>query len=198
LGAFATKGLQDQLNKAYQGSGNVAGLSKSASGNAADGQGSGVGGSGLRDTGANGNGTATVGIAGVKTKGRGGGVSGYGTGSLGAKKNASLVAGDSDATFSGSIDKEAIRRVVQANLKQIKACYEKGLNKDPSLYGKIVIQWTIGSGGRVLEAGIKNTTMNSSEVENCAVARLRTWRFPEPPAGEVAVVSYPFVFQAQE
>jgi outer membrane biosynthesis protein TonB len=198
LGAFATKGLQDQLNKAFAGSGNVSGLSKSATGSAANGEGSDVGGSALRDTGANGNGTATVGIAGVKTKGRGGGLSGYGTGTLGAKKNASLVAGDTEATFSNGIDKEAIRRVVQENLKQIKACYERGLNHNPGLYGKIVIQWTIGPGGKVLAASIKNTTMDSSEVENCAVSRLRTWKFPEPPAGEEAEVSYPFVFQAQE
>jgi outer membrane biosynthesis protein TonB len=198
LGAFASHGMQADLNKAYQGAGNAAGAAKAATGAASEGEGEGPGGNALKDVGANGNGTATVGIAGVKTHGRGGGVSGYGTGGLGAKKNASLIAGDDQATFSGTIDKEAIRRVVQANLKQIKACYERGLNRDPSLYGKIVIQWTIGPGGRVLEAGIKNTTMNSAEVESCAVARLRTWKFPEPPAGEVAVVSYPFVFQAQE
>jgi TonB family protein len=139
-----------------------------------------------------------VGINGPKTKGRGGGLDGYGTGPLGAKKNATILAGGDDATFTGGIDKEAIRRVVHANLKQIKACYDKGLNKDPGLYGKITIQWTIGPGGRVLEAGVKSSTMNNSEVENCAVSRLRTWKFPEPPANEVAVVSYPFVFQAQE
>jgi hypothetical protein len=40
--------------------------------------------------------------------------------------------------------------------------------------------------------------MNSPEVENCAVAHLKTWKFPEPPADQVAAVSYPFVFQAQE
>lgn len=199
LGIFATKGVQEQLNKAAQGAGAVAGMSKDATGAGAEAAGAGnTPGSGLKEIGAGGKGTATYGIAGVKTKGRGGGLTGYGTGSLGAKKNASIVAGGEDAIFTGSIDKEAIRRVVLANLKQIKACYEKGLNRDPSLYGKIVIQWTIGPGGRVTEARTKSTTMNSSEVENCAVARLRTWKFPEPPAGELADVAYPFVFQAQE
>ena len=111
---------------------------------------------------------------------------------------ATILAGGDDATFTGTIDRDAIRRVVQANIKQIKACYERALNKDPGLYGKISIQWTIGPGGRVLEASTKTTTMNSPEVENCAVNRLKTWKFPEPPADQVAVVSYPFVFQAQE
>jgi outer membrane biosynthesis protein TonB len=199
LSVFGTKGVQDQLNKAYQGSGNVAGLSKSATGQGAEASGtSEKPGSGLREVGKGGSGTATVGIAGVNTKGRGGGLSGYGTAGLGAKKNASIIAGGDDETFSGSIDKEAIRRVVQANIKQIRACYERGLNKDPSLYGKLVIQWTIGAGGVVTAAGIKSSTIESAEVASCAVARLRSWKFPEPPAGEVADVSYPFVFQAQD
>jgi hypothetical protein len=199
LGVFGTKGVQDQLNKATQGAGNLAGAARNARGEGAEAAGSGiVPGAGTREVGAGGQGTATVGISGIKTSGKGGGISGYGTGTLGAKKNATILAGGDDATFTGTIDKEAIRRVVQANLKQIKNCYERGLNRDPSLYGKIVIQWTIGPGGKVLEAGIKGTTMNSPEVESCAVARLRTWKFPEPPVNEVAVVSYPFVFQAQE
>jgi pSer/pThr/pTyr-binding forkhead associated (FHA) protein len=198
LSVFGTKGVQDQLNKAFQGSGNVAGLSQSATGQGAESAGGSKAGTGLREVGQGGQGTATVGIAGPKTKGRGGGISGYGTGSLGAKKNASIIAGGDDETFSGSIDKEAIRRVVQANLRQIRSCYERGLNKEPGLYGKIVIQWTIGAGGNVLEAGIKSSSMQNSEVESCAVARLKSWKFPEPPANEVAVVSYPFVFQAQD
>ncbi len=199
LGVFATKGVQDQINKAYQGSGNVSGAASGATGAGSEVAGAGnIPGSGMKEVGQGGNGTATVGIAGPQTKGRGGGLTGYGSGPLGGKKNASIIAGGDDMVASGGIDKEAIRRVVLANIKQIKACYEKGLNRDPSLYGKITIQWTIGSGGRVLSAGVRNTTMNNSEVEDCAVARLKTWKFPEPPANEVADVSYPFVFQAQD
>ncbi|MCC6276355.1 MAG: FHA domain-containing protein [Oligoflexia bacterium] len=199
LSVFGTKGVQDQLNKAFQGSGAVAGLSKSATGEAAEAAGSGTTpGAGLRETGAGGQGTATVGISGVTTKGRGGGLSGYGTGSLGAKKNATILAGGEEMTATGTIDKEAIRRVVQSNLGQIRSCYEKGLNKNPSLYGKVTIKWSIGPGGNVISAGVGATTMNAPEVENCLVARLRTWKFPEPPPGTVADVAYPFVFQAQE
>ncbi|MBK9293174.1 MAG: AgmX/PglI C-terminal domain-containing protein [Oligoflexia bacterium] len=199
LGVFATKGVQEQLSKAYQGSGNVAGVSAGATGSGSEAAGAGITtGAGLKEVGMGGQGTATVGIAGPKTKGRGGGVQGYGTGPLGAKKNATILAGGDDMTATGGIDKEAIRRVVLNNIRQIKACYEKGLNKDPGLYGKITIQWSIGAGGKVLDAGVKNSTMNSSEVENCAVTRLKSWKFPEPPINEIAVVSFPFVFQAQE
>ena len=197
LGAFGSAGMQNEVNKAKGASQGATNVAQSATGTAPDGTADG-GGNALHDVKASGTGTATYGIKGVETAGRGSGKTGYGQSGIGAKKNATLIAGDEPSIVSGSIDKEAIRRVVQANLKQIKACYEKGLNREPGLYGKIVIQWTIGPGGKVLEAGIKSTTMNSSDVENCSVARLKTWKFPEPPAGEVAVVSYPFVFQAQE
>lgn len=197
LGAFGSSGMQNEVNRAKNSSQGATNNAANATGTAPDGTDDG-GGNSLHQVNASGNGTATYGIKGVETAGKGSGRTGYGQSGIGAKKNASLIAGDEPSIVSGTIDKEAIRRVVQANLKQIKACYEKGLNREPGLYGKIVIQWTIGPGGHVLEAGIKSTTMNSSEVENCSVARLRTWKFPEPPAGEVAVVSYPFVFQAQE
>src|SRR5690606_5910956 len=95
LGVFGKGGVQDELNKAYEGAGNVAGLSGEATGGA-EALGAGTDpGQGLREVGKGGQGTATVGIAGIKTKGRGGGVQGYGTGTLGAKKYASIVAGDS-------------------------------------------------------------------------------------------------------
>lgn len=199
LSVFGKQGMQDRLNKAFQGTGAVAGMSEGATGSGAEAAGSGYDpGAGLRDVGKGGKGTATTGISGVQTKGKGGGLTGYGTGGLGAKKFANIVAGDAEATVEGSIDKEAIRRVIQRNINQIRNCYERGLNRDPSLYGKIVIQWTIGAGGRVTAAGTKTTTMNSKIVEECCVRQLRSWKFPEPPAGQEAEVSYPFVFQAQE
>lgn len=198
LSAFGTKGIQDQLNRAYKGSGNVAGLSDAATGSASDRAGSGPGSGGFRETGMGGKGTATVGIAGVNTRGRGGGVKGYGTGGIGGKRNATIIAGDGAATFTGSIDREAVRRVVKAGSKQLKACFERGLNRDPSLYGKVVIQWTIVAGGKAIKAKVKSSTMNAPKVERCMVNRLRTWKFPEPPVGTAADISYPFVFSAQD
>lgn len=197
--AFGSKGLNDQLSKTYSGAGNLGGLAGQATGTggqAALGAGN-VPGTGLKDIGAGGEGTATYGIAGVNTKGRGGGVSGYGTGGLGAKSRATVVPGGAGESFSGTIDREAIRRVIRENQRQIQACYEKSLNKNPNLYGKVILEWVIVGSGRVSSARVSSSTLRSSEVENCVLSRLRTWKFPEPPPDQEAVVSYPFLFNAQ-
>lgn len=200
LSVLSGKGAQDKLSKVYSGAGVVGGLSQSATGSGAQSAaGSGeTPGDGLKDIGKGGKGEATVGIAGVNTKGRGSGNQGYGTGSIGDKKNATVIPGGAEEAFTGTIDREAIRRVIIEHMREIKGCYERALNRDPGLHGKVVLSWVIGDRGRVRSAGVASTTMNSSEVEQCMASRLRTWIFPEPPAGQEAEVTYPFVFTAQQ
>ncbi|HEX4923805.1 MAG TPA: AgmX/PglI C-terminal domain-containing protein [Bdellovibrionales bacterium] len=198
LSVFGKSGTQAALRKTSEGSGSLTGAAAEATGAAAQGAGNAPG-LGMKDIGAGGQGTATVGIAGVKTKGKGGGLSGYGTGTLGDKDRASVdVGGGAGEQFTGNIDKEGIRRVIIANQRQIKDCYERGLNRDPSLHGKVVLEWEIGDRGRVLSAKVKTSTLGSPVVENCMVQRLKTWIFPEPPGDQVAVVAYPFVFLMQQ
>jgi TonB family protein len=195
---FGSKGTQDQLSQAYSGSAALGGLAGKATGTggAANVGAGDTPGTGLKDLGAGGEGTATYGIAGVNTKGRGGGLTGYGTGNLGAKPRATIVPGGDGESFTGSIDREAIRKVIRDNQKQIQACYEKTLNKQPGLYGKVILEWVITTNGRVKDARVQSTTLGSSEVENCVLSRLRTWRFPEPPPDQEAVVTFPFLFNA--
>lgn len=196
LSVLSGRGAQDRLSQVYSGAGVVGGLGQTATGSGAQsaaGAGN-VPGEGLKDIGKGGTGEASVGIAGVNTRGRGSGNQGYGLGGLGDKKNANVQAGGAEESFSGTIDREAIRRVILQNINQFKSCYERALNRDPSLSGKIVLKWSIVERGRVGEAGVGSSTMGSSEVEQCTVRVLRTLRFPEPPSGQVADVQYPFVF----
>ncbi|MEQ1877255.1 MAG: AgmX/PglI C-terminal domain-containing protein, partial [Bdellovibrionia bacterium] len=198
LSVFGKSGTMAALKKTSNESGALAGAAQEATGSAAQGAGT-TPGLGMKDIGAGGNGTATVGISGVKTKGKGGGTSGYGVGTLGDKDRASVdVGGGAGESFTGNIDKEGIRRVIIANQRQIKDCYERGLNRDPSLHGKVVLEWEIGDRGRVLSAKVKSSTLGSPVVEQCMVGRLKTWIFPEPPNDQVAVVAYPFVFLMQQ
>ncbi len=199
LSVLSGKGAQDKLSQVYSGAGVVGGLSQAATGSGSQ---SAVGagdtpGEGLKDIGKGGKGEATVGISGVNTKGRGSGNQGYGTGSIGDKKNATVIPGGAEEAFEGTIDRDAIRRVVLENMRQIKACYDRALNKDPGLHGKVVMSWVLNDRGRVTSARISNTTLNSTEVEQCMVSRLRTWQFPATPKGQEADITYPFAFAAQ-
>jgi outer membrane biosynthesis protein TonB len=198
LGVFGTKGTQAQINKAYSGSGELIGTADSATGyagNADNRDGDNLGGK-LKDTGS-GKGSSTVGIAGVGTKGRGTGGTGYGTGGIGTKGSVQINVGGQEADFSGSMDREAIRRVIREHLREIRNCYERELQRTPDLYGKVVITWDIVEGGRVSSAGVSRNEIGSANVGECIAARLKTWKFPDPPKDQVGRVSYPFVFSSQ-
>ncbi len=194
---FGGGGKNNELSKETAGAGELAGLANSSTGKSGlnesrSGNGLGT----IYDTGRGGNGTAAVGRPDVKGgNGRGTGNNGYGSGGMGGnRQGVKIQPGGTEESFSGTIDREAIRRVIQANLKAIKACYEKQLNRRPDLFGKLVIEWDIGDGGRVIRARVKSTELSDSEVGSCVVNHLKTWTFPTPPTNNEVTVSFPFFF----
>lgn len=199
LSAFGSGGNRTKLDQAYSGSGELLGMADKATGTSGQNEnraGDDIG-SKFKDSGAGGKGTATQGIAGVGTKGKGSGQYGYGGVGFGGKGNVAIDAGGTDAEFVGTIDKEAVRRVIRSILSQIKSCYERQLRSNSGLEGKVVIQFEIEEQGRVRVAKTKTTSLSDATVESCVASRIKEQRFPEPPPGTIAVVDYPFVFGAQ-
>lgn len=205
VGLFAALGgggMRKNLDKAYSGAGEILGTAANATGTAGANEnraGDDIG-SKFKDTGAGGKGTATVGIAGVGTKGRGSGMGTYGAGDgLGDKNSVAIEPGGAEEDFVGTIDREAVRRVIRAGLREIRGCYERELNKlnkTQRLEGKVIIEWKIVANGRAVGARVKQSDLNNRAVENCVRDRLATWKFPDPPEGTEADVQYPFYFRA--
>jgi hypothetical protein len=94
------------------------------------------------------------------------------------------------------LPREVIARVIKANIPRFRFCYEKELNADPDLAGKITVSFTIAPTGAVAAASIAEATMNSERVESCVVGVMRSLAFPRPSGGGIVVVTYPFVFAA--
>ena len=203
LAAFGSGGARSKLDKAYSGTGELLGQGEKATGSSgfSENRAGDDLGSKFKDTGAGGKGTATQGIAGIGTKGRGTGMSAYGSGTgFGSKDQVAIQAGGAEEAFSGSIDKEAVRRVVKSALNSFKACYEREYKKDSKLEGKVMIAWEIHEKGLAKNARVikEKSSINNATVEECVRSRLVALRFPEPPAGTFADVTYPFVFQGQK
>ena len=93
----------------------------------------------------------------------------------------------------GALDSEAVAKVVQGRKRMVQDCYERELKRDPTLQGKIEIEFTIGEDGRVVDAKVASNRMGSAAVGECIVSRLRAWRFPKPNGGSVTV-NFPFIF----
>ncbi len=203
LAAFGSGGARSKLDKAYSGSGELLGAGEKATGSSGfnENRGGDDLGSKFKDTGAGGKGTATQGIAGIGTKGRGTGMSEYGSGTgFGSKDQVAVQPGGAEEEFVGSIDREAVRRAVRSALSAFKACYDREYRKDTKLEGKVVIAWEIHEKGVARNARVvkDKSSIGNSTVEECVRARMLTLRFPEPPAGTVAEVTYPFLFQGQK
>lgn len=96
----------------------------------------------------------------------------------------------------GQLDRSIIERVIRQHRREIRACYEAELQRDPDLEGRIVVSFVIDPSGGVARASIGSSTMNNGGVESCITTRVRRWRFPEPRGGGIVRVNYPFSFVA--
>lgn len=201
--AFGSGGSRAKLDPSYSGAGGILGQADKATGTSGmDSNRAGDDlGSKFKDTGAGGKGTATEGISGIGTKGRSTGQGLYGSADgFGDKTSVAVEPGDSEAQFVGTIDKEAVRRVIRHNQNEIRGCYVKELNRlerGRQIEGKVVMTWEIVAGGRAVNVKVKSSTLNNKAVENCLRDRIASYTFPDVPAGMTAEVSqYPFNFRA--
>ena len=199
LGVFGRKGTQTELDKAYSGTGELAGYAEEATGHAGQKEsykGQGIG-TEFKNVGAGGQGTNLIGVSGgIKTRGRGGGTRGYGTGgSLGSRGRVELRLGTDDWAVEGGIDKEAIRRVIRRHKAQLESCYEYALQKRPSLKGKVLLQWEI-TGVKAKRVKVMSNSTGDRLLARCLMSRLREWDFVGTglKSGQIGVVNFPFAF----
>ena len=94
----------------------------------------------------------------------------------------------------GTLDKDAIRDVVRAHIGEIRGCYNQGLERDPALAGRLVVGFEITGTGAVGRSEISESTLADAAVGTCVAQAVKTWQFPAPKGGSVAV-EYPFVLE---
>jgi hypothetical protein len=141
-------------------------------------------------------GGATLGAELLRGKGAGG-IGALGAGGVGKGQVGGVVtrATSRSVATQGSIDREAVAKVINSHLQEVYACYERALLKDTGLAGKVVLEWTIGGTGSVVAAKTKSSTLRNGSVEACILSSLKKWQFPAPKGG-VVIISYPFIFNS--
>jgi hypothetical protein len=121
-----------------------------------------------------------------------------GTGEKGGERAVKAVIKDSaPVDVDGSLDPSVIVKEIRSRIGAVKACYEAGLKRNPSIGGKVTLRFEVSTVGKVTSAEIENDTMKDDEVTGCIRTRVLSWRFPAP-AGGSAQFSYPFIFQASK
>ncbi len=131
--------------------------------------------------------------------GSGFGVGGYGIGqglapSPGGSSGGSPTVKLGEMTVLGALDKSLIQQVIKRHMSQLKYCYEKQLNVDPDLAGKVVVKFVISKDGDVSSAKVHSSTIDDSKVESCVSGRFQRFVFPQPKGGGIVIVKAPLIF----
>lgn len=164
----------------------------------------GQGGLGMHGTGRGGGGfgEGSVGVGNLNTLGhgcRGGncapGSGRYGetTGISGERTSRVPPPRSGPVTVVGSMSRETIRRIVQRHISEVRFCYEQGLQQNPSLEGRITVNWIISPTGAVSSSRVVNSTVSNGRVEQCIASSVQRWSFPQPDGGSPVGVNYPFI-----
>ena len=125
--------------------------------------------------------------------GKGGGTGGSGRFGKSSKGEHRVTVTGLDPILKGNLERWEIEAVVNEHIAEIKHCYEKQLNRYPSLAGKIIAKWVINRKGRVDSVSLKST-LGNRKVERCVRNTILRWQFPKPRGGGSCDVGYPFTF----
>ena len=154
----------------------------------------GTNGLGSRGSGFGGGGTAAA-LGGLGTKGKGGGHMDYGEGRLdGEKQERDIVSIGGGGIEIAGMDKALVDAVIRRHLQSIRYCYQRELQREPSLAGKITVRFVIANDGSVSNVSTKSSTLGNAEVEGCINNRFYKMDFPKPKGNGIVFVSYPFLF----
>jgi hypothetical protein len=94
----------------------------------------------------------------------------------------------------GDLDREVVRRVTRAHINEVRLCYDAALGDAPRTSGRVVLDYSITSEGRVSVVAVTTDTLNDDEVSTCMTKRLKSWRFPKPGDRKPVTVSQEFGF----
>ena len=87
-------------------------------------------------------------------------------------------------------------QTIRAHYGDVHHCYARVALKDPTVAGRVTLQWTIGKTGMPQAVAVTKNTLKDKSVGACLKARAKTWKFPAPSGG-VQVISYPFDLRVQ-
>jgi Ca-activated chloride channel family protein len=80
-------------------------------------------------------------------------------------------------TVSGGVPKAAVQIVAKRNIKEIQACYQQALQKQPGVQGKLVVKLTIEASGRVTQVNFMANPFSDQAFAACLATKLKQWRF---------------------
>jgi len=82
---------------------------------------------------------------------------------------------------------EVVSRITRQNFGRFRLAYERGLKRDPTLEGEVIVRFTIGPDGAVVQAADDGSTLADSAVVLDVVQSFSALAYPAPTGGAVTV-----------
>jgi hypothetical protein len=130
--------------------------------------------------------------------GLGGGTKGTGTGE-GAGQERVVQGPKGDVQMGGTsatVPVSDADRVIAGLRPRFRQCYQTGLNSDPSMAGKVVIQAKVAPNGEVSSADVTSNSGLSQQVASCIAGVVKRAQF-NAPGGGGSTLSIPVTFVQQ-
>lgn len=108
-----------------------------------------------------------------------------------------LPDGGGDIAGSGDFDSSIVLRTIRNRIGAIRACYERQLKRNPTLAGKVTVEFTILTTGSVSRVAVKENTTGDEAIGRCVSKTVGRFRFNPGPEGGSVTFAYPFVFARQ-
>jgi hypothetical protein len=94
------------------------------------------------------------------------------------------------------IDTDRVTPIIRRGMRGLAVCYQRGLNRNGDLGGKLELTLTIASTGKVTRVELDAGQSFSDPVVNaCIKRRAKAWRFPPPKGSTSAELSFPVLFK---
>jgi len=86
-----------------------------------------------------------------------------------------------------------VLRVLDTASDRAASCYTKALERDPYLYGEVLLRLDLDAEGRVSQAASSMDTLGDQDLVGCVERLVQALHFPAP-GGEGMSLRYPFLF----
>jgi len=89
-----------------------------------------------------------------------------------------------------------ILAIVRGNRDTFRGCYDKSLKAHPDIKGSFILSFVLNPDGTVksAQADQARSAIHAADLETCAIAALKTLKFPPSRKGMESTVNYPFDF----
>lgn len=106
---------------------------------------------------------------------------------------AKIWAGSPRLSCPNAIPPSIVQRVVRHHSKEIKACYENELQKNPTLKGNLILYFSILKSGKTGHVSTSQTL--NKKVSLCLIQSVKHWIFPAFNGADRLNITYPFRFR---